>query len=104
MALCGGSRVSAGNRRTVLESCLCESRSGNQTQIEILMTFIYYSEADKAIYLLSQRATDHGSLIGSISSLPKKPAFLIQSLLTNAGYGEVTGLTIIDGPRPAQAG
>lgn len=63
------------------------------------MTFIYYCAADAAVYFLPARTEDHGVLIGSISQLPKQPGFLVQSLLTNAGYHGVTGLSLVHGPR-----
>lgn len=63
------------------------------------MTFIYYSADEETIYFLSKHASDHGVLIGSINPLPERPAFVVQSLLNNAGYNDITGLTFVYGER-----
>jgi hypothetical protein len=63
------------------------------------MTFVYYSADDEAIYFLTEQATDHGVLIGSVSSLPKRPAFVVQSLMSNAGFHGITGLVFVYGKR-----
>ncbi len=63
------------------------------------MTFIYYSPMEAAIYFLDHKVDDHGTLIGSISSLPKRPAFVVQCLLSNAGFHDITGLTFVYGER-----
>lgn len=63
------------------------------------MTFIYYSADHSAIHFLPFPREDHGVLIGSITELPKRPAFVVQSLLTNAGFHDITGLTFVHGER-----
>ena len=70
------------------------------------MTFVYYDTAHAAVYFLDRKVEDHGVLIGSVSSLPKRPAFIVQSLLNNAGFEGITGLDLVYGERqpPTQEG
>lgn len=63
------------------------------------MTFLYYSAGEATVYFLDHKVADRGVLIGSVSSLPKRPAFVVQSLLSNAGFHDITGLTFIYGER-----
>lgn len=63
------------------------------------MTFIYYSADEETIFFLDRKVDDHGVLIGSISTLPTRPAFVVQSLLTNAGFHDIIGLTFVHGER-----
>lgn len=63
------------------------------------MTYIYYSAPEETVFFLKEKRDDHGALIGSISQLPARPAFVVQSLLTNAGYADITGLTFVYGER-----
>lgn len=63
------------------------------------MAFVYYSAVEETIYFLMGKADDHGTLIGTVSQLPRRPAFVVQSLLNNAGYVDITGLTFVRGER-----
>lgn len=63
------------------------------------MKYVYYSAVEATIYFLDHRVEDHGELIGTISQLPPRPAFVVHSLLYNAGYHDLTGLTFVHGER-----
>ena len=49
------------------------------------------------IYLLDHVTANHGVLIGSVSHLPQRPAFIVQSLLVHSEYVDITGLSLVHG-------
>ena len=78
----------------------CEFRLGTQTESKNqAIKFIYYSAAEEMIFFLDQVVTDHGVPNGRIDHLPEYPTFAVQSLLSNAGYADSTGLTFLHGER-----
>lgn len=63
------------------------------------MTYVYYNPPEETIYFTDHKVDDHGSLLGTVTALPRRPAFIVHSLLDNAGYHDVTGLTFVHGER-----
>lgn len=60
------------------------------------MKYVYYDKTTDFVYILDHESTEHGVLVGSLKHLPENYKFLVQALLTNAGYTGITGLTIVN--------